>query len=182
MPSKKPQQRGRELPVVRAGVMFPTSNLCPSDRRGTANKWVKSHNPDPAPQRSPDTDGFVPGAESPAGESILGCAHGNDLPQKRNQQQTEVQRSLLHTSRVQRAASTCRETSPQVPKQKGRGSCSGLRRGNASRGRPTVGTVSWHARQTGTGPKSVCPMLGKAKTQNIRVWSKERFTDRKGTN
>lgn len=31
-------------------------------------------------------------------------------------------------------------------------------------------------------PKSVCPMLGKAKTQNIRVWIKERFTDRKGTN
>lgn len=73
-------------------------------------------------------------------------------------------------------------TSPQVPKQNGRGSCSGLHGGNASRGRPTVGTVSWHARQTGTGPKSVCPMLGKAKTQNIRVWIKERFTDRKGTN
>lgn len=33
-----------------------------------------------------------------------------------------------------------------------------------------------------TGPKSMCLTLLKAKTQNIRVWSKDRFIDREGTN
>lgn len=32
-----------------------------------------------------------------------------------------------------------------------------------------------------TGPKSVCPWLGKAKTQNDRVWSKEKFIDQEDT-
>lgn len=30
------------------------------------------------------------------------------------------------------------------------------------------------------GPKSMCCKLQKVKTQNIRVWSKERFIDRAG--
>ena len=33
-----------------------------------------------------------------------------------------------------------------------------------------------------TSPKSVCLMLQKAKTQNIKLWSKERFVDQEDTN
>ena len=31
-------------------------------------------------------------------------------------------------------------------------------------------------------PMSLCPTLQKAKTQNVRVWSKERFIDGEGAN
>lgn len=33
-----------------------------------------------------------------------------------------------------------------------------------------------------TGPKFTCPMLWKAETQNIRIWSREKFIDREITN
>ena len=77
-------------------------------------------------------------------------------------------------------AAPARKVPPESPRQNFLGSCSGLMEGNCS--------WSWRAMAPGwiarllLNPHSCAPILQKAKTQNVRVWSKERFIDGEGAN